>query len=283
MQLKEALKVGTKKLDKSSTPVLDSRLLMGKVLSSTQEKVLLNYNMNLSSELKQEFFKLIARRELMEPIAYIIGKQEFYGLEFYVDKNVLIPRPETELVVDTVLSDYNNRFAGKKVHIVELGVGSGAISIALATQIIAAEITALDICDKALEIASNNSWTYNLSSQIKFIKSNWYSNLGNEKYDYIVSNPPYISKDEKNVMAKETVLYEPELALYANDNGFAAYKTIISSAHKYLKSNGRLVLEMGYAQKDELTTMLHEYQFEIISIKQDLSDLDRVIIAKKCV
>lgn len=283
MQLKEALKVGTKKLDKSSTPVLDSRLLMAKVLSSTQEKVLLNYNMNLSSELKQEFFKLIARRELMEPIAYIIGKQEFYGLEFYVDKNVLIPRPETELVVDTVLSDYNNRFAGKKVHIVELGVGSGAISIALATQIIAAEITALDICDKALEIASNNSWTYNVSSQIKFIKSNWYSNLGNEKYDYIVSNPPYISKDEKNVMAKETVLYEPELALYANDNGFAAYKTIINSAHKYLKSNGRLVLEMGYAQKDELTTMLHEYQFEIISIKQDLSDLDRVIIAKKCV
>lgn len=283
MQLKEALKVGTKKLDKSSTPVLDSRLLMAKVLSSTQEKVLLNYNMNLSSELKQEFFKLIARRELMEPIAYIIGKQEFYGLEFYVDKNVLIPRPETELVVDTVLSDYNNRFAGKKVHIVELGVGSGAISIALATQIIAVEITALDICDKALEIASNNSWTYNVSSQIKFIKSNWYSNLGNEKYDYIVSNPPYISKDEKNVMAKETVLYEPELALYANDNGFAAYKTIISSAHKYLKSNGRLVLEMGYAQKDELTTMLHEYQFEIISIKQDLSDLDRVIFAKKCV
>ncbi len=283
MRINEALKRGSKKLKKSSTPVLDSRLLMAKVLSFTQEKVLLNYNMKLIPKFKQQFFKLIARRELMEPIAYIIGKQEFYGLEFYVDNNVLIPRPETELVVDTVLSDYNTRLTNEKVCMVELGIGSGAISIALASQIIGAEITALDICDKALEIASDNSRTHNVSSQIKFIKSDWYTNLSDKKYNYIVSNPPYISKDEKSNMAKETVLYEPDLALYATDNGFATYKVIINSAYKYLKSNGRLILEIGYSQKKKLTTILHEYQFEIISIKRDLAGLDRVIVAKKCV
>lgn len=280
MQIREALKEASRKLHKSSTPDLDARLLLSTATASTYEQLLLNYDKELPVDLKKKFFNLVARRESMEPVAYIIGKQEFYGLDFIVNKNVLIPRPDTELLVDIVINDCNKRSADKAITILELGVGSGAISITLATQIVTSEITALDISNDALEVAKANAQIHNVQEQVNFIKSDWYASLGAEKYDYIVSNPPYISQGEKGQIAKETYVFEPDLALYASDDGLAAYKSIIASAHRYLKPYGKLILEIGYLQKEALINIFKKYAFTELDIKQDLAGYDRVIIAK---
>jgi release factor glutamine methyltransferase len=282
MEVREALTIAVKSLQNSSTPFLDARVLMAKVLSFSQEKVVLNYQMHLAKQLSEEFFQLVRRRKLMEPIAYIVGIQEFYGLEFYVDYNVLIPRPETELLVDIVICDYNLRFQNKTVSMLELGVGSGAVSITLANQISDIKITALDICNKALKIAFYNASVYGVVSKIQFVRSNWYDQL-NSRYDYIVSNPPYLVKcGDGSVLGddKEPLSYEPNLALYADNNGLAAYEIIIGSAHKYLNYNGRLIMEFDFVKKDILVNILHKCGFELIDIKKDLSGLDRVFIAK---
>jgi len=280
MQIREALKEASRKLHKSSTPDLDARLLLSTATASTYEQLLLNYDKELPVDLKKKFFNLVARRESMEPVAYIIGKQEFYGLDFIVNKNVLIPRPDTELLVDIVINDCNRRSADKAITILELGVGSGAISITLATQIVTSEITALDISNDALEVARTNAQIHNVQKQVNFIKSDWYASLDAEKYDYIVSNPPYISQREKGQIAKETYVFEPDLALYASDDGLAAYKVIIASAHRYLKPHGKLILEIGYLQKEALINIFKKYAFTELDIKQDLAGYDRVIIAK---
>jgi release factor glutamine methyltransferase len=279
MQIREALKFATNKLIHSSTASLDARLLLGFAMNMTYEQLLLNYDKNLSPTLDNKFLKLVDRRENMEPIAYILGKQEFYGLEMLVNESVLIPRPDTELLIDIMLDECNN-LGSEEISILELGTGSGAISIALAHSIITAKITALDISESALEIAQINAKKHNILEQIKFIQSDWYQNLEESKYDYIISNPPYIASNEQMQMAKETRMFEPDLALYAADNGLANYKIIIESASKYLKPQGKLLLEIGYLQRDMLFEILQQNSFNMLKIHTDLAGHDRVIVAK---
>ena len=280
MQIREALKHAAGKLVKSSTPSLDARLLLGTAMAATYEQILLNYDQELDVAQESCFSELVARRQLMEPIAYIIGKQEFYGRDFIVDKNVLIPRPETELLVDIVVNDYNRHLANKSVEILELGSGSGAICISLACEIMAAEITVVDISDAAINISKANAKKHGVLQQINFVKSNWYNNLLVKQYDYIVSNPPYVSRSEKDQMAEETYIFEPDLALYAADNGLSSYKEIIGSAYKYLTPNGKLILEIGYLQKKSIIEILQEHKFLNLNIYQDLAGHDRAIVAK---
>ena len=176
MQIREALKFAIVQLSNSSTPSLDARLLLGFAMNMTYEQLLLNYDQSLSQIAEDEFLKLIDRRQNMEPIAYILGKQEFYGLELIVNDAVLIPRPDTELLIDVMLDQCSSSMS-EEVTILELGTGSGAIAIALAHSIITAEITALAISDAALEIARINAKTHQVVEQIKFIQSDWYQNL----------------------------------------------------------------------------------------------------------
>jgi len=280
MQIREALKKAADQLVKSATPTLDARLLLTMAISATYEQILLNYDKELDTTSEIAFFELITRRQLMEPIAYIIGKQEFYGREFVVDKNVLIPRPETELLVDIIVNDYNRHLANKSVEILELGSGSGAICISLACEIITAEITASDISDAALNVAKINAKKHNVAQQITFVKSDWYDNLPVKQYDYIVSNPPYISRTEKNQIAEETYLFEPDIALYAEEGGLSSYKAIISNAAKYLKPDGKLILEIGYLQKASIIEILQRHKFLNCTAWQDLAGYDRVIITE---
>ncbi|MDP5020397.1 MAG: peptide chain release factor N(5)-glutamine methyltransferase [Rickettsiaceae bacterium] len=280
MQIREALKFAIVQLSNSSTPSLDARLLLGFAMNMTYEQLLLNYDQSLSQIAEDEFLKLIDRRQNMEPIAYILGKQEFYGLELIVNDAVLIPRPDTELLIDVMLDQCSSSMS-EEVTILELGTGSGAIAIALAHSIITAAITALDISDAALEIARINAKTHNVVEQIKFIQSDWYQNLGSEKYDYIISNPPYIAYEEQEHMSEATRRFEPELALYAADNGLVNYKTIIASASKYLKPKGKLLLEIGYLQKEMLFEILQQHDFNTYKVHTDLAGRDRVIVATR--
>lgn len=283
MQVKEALKLASEKLCTSSTPQLDSRLLLCSAMNVTHEQLLLGYNQNLTDTIENKFFQLVSRRQSMEPIAYILGEQEFYGLKFIVNKDVLIPRPETELLIDTLVEDCLKHSDNKEISILELGTGSGAIAIALASVIPTAKITALDISNEALIVAKRNADINKVSGQINFIQSNWYQNLELKKYDYIISNPPYIDRSEKEQMAKETYMFEPELALYAEDNGLANYEIIVSSASKYLKPYGKLLLEIGYLQKKQLFGMLQKNGFTTLKSIPDLSGHDRIIMASYCV
>lgn len=278
MQIKEALKIANEKLSESSTPQLDSRLLLCKALDCTHEKLLLNYNQELSKESEEQFFQLIARRVEIEPVAYILQSQEFYALKFFVNKDVLIPRPDTELLVDALIKECSKK---DEVSILELGTGSGAISVALAANLPLAKITATDISEQALLVAQKNSYANKTSAQILFKKSDWYKNIEAFQYDYIISNPPYIDRSEGAYMATETKRFEPELALYAEDGGLASYKIIIESAHRYLKPKGKIFLEIGYRQKDAISTLLNQHNFTNTIALQDLAGHDRVVIAER--
>ena len=280
MQIKQALTIAAEKCQNSSTPNLDARVILCKVLSLSYEQLLIKYN-DLLSELEVErFFSLLERRVSMEPIAYIVGKQEFYGRDFVVDKSVLIPRPETELLVDSIIEDYNARNLGKDIKILELGTGSGAISVTIASEILMANILAVDISHEALNVAKINAHKHNVSKQMKFIQSDWFSNIPACRYDYIVSNPPYIAYHEKSCVSSSTI-FEPDLALYANDDGLAAYKAIINSTATYLKPGGKIFFEIGYNQCDKVLDILEEYDFTDVVIKRDMSGYNRVLIAKQ--
>ncbi len=277
MKIKEALAKAIILLKNSNTPMLDARLLLGAALDMPLERLLINYDSDIKTENEQKFFNFIKRRQEFEPIAYIIGAKEFYGRDFIVNNDVLIPRPDTELLIDVMA---NLTLGNDSSEILELGCGSGAICVSLALEIITAQITATDISKQALEVAHQNAKKHNVSEQINFIKSDWYNNIGNAKYDYIVSNPPYIDKSEQNQMANETLLHEPELALYADKGGLAAYQTIIESACKYLKISGMLVLEIGYLQKNSIVNLLEENGFYDIQTHKDLAQHDRLITCK---
>ncbi len=274
MQIKQALSLAAEKCQSSSTPNLDARIILCKILSVSHEQLLIKYNYMLSELELKRFFSLIERRVAMEPIAYIVGKQEFYGKDFVVNKSVLIPRPETELLVESVIEDYNIRHSREDVKILELGTGSGAISVSIANEILMADILAVDISQEALNVAKINAHNHHVSEQIKFIQSDWFSNIVESRFHYVVSNPPYIAYHEQSDVA-----FEPELALYADDAGFAAYKAIISSASAYLKDRGKLFFEIGYKQRDKVSEILRHYGFTDIITKKDLAGHDRVIVA----
>ena len=277
MQVKEALGKTVELLkDTSNTSMLDARLLLGSALSLSPEQLLLNYNTELTKEDEYQFFKLVERRQIQEPMAYIVGVKEFYGQEFLVNKDVLIPRPDTELLIDVMIK---STLGKDSVEILELGTGSGAICVSLALEIITAQIVATDISQAALDVARQNAKKHNVLDQISFIQSDWYTDIGNKKYDYIVSNPPYIASNEQDKMAVETSLYEPHLALYAADNGLSEYRTIIESAKKYLNPMGKLIVEIGYRQNEVIMNLMQQNNFQNIKTYQDLAGHDRVITA----
>jgi release factor glutamine methyltransferase len=277
MLVKEALTWGILELEDFTSKQLESRILLANILKTTQEGLLIRYNEPISQEEEKTFYEHIKCRKALEPIAYIVGKKEFYGRDFIVNKHVLIPRPETELIIDRVILEYQKNFADKEVTILDLGTGSGAIAVTLATLIPQAKIVAIDISDEALALAAENAKLHGAITQIQFIKSDWYSNLSDKKFNFIISNPPYISPDNKIYMAQETILYEPEHALFAVENGLINYRKIIFGLNNFLKNENKVFLEIGFNQAEDVINILKKYPFTEIVISKDLSGHDRVI------
>ena len=173
--------------------------------------------------------------------------------------------------------EYQKNFADKEVTILDLGTGSGAIAVTLATLIPQAKIVATDISDEALALAAENAKFNGVITQIQFIKSDWYSNLSNKKFNFIISNPPYISPDNKIYMAQETILYEPEHALFAVENGLINYRKIIFGLNNFLKTQNKVFLEIGFNQAEDVINILKKYPLTEIVISKDLSGHNRVI------
>jgi len=274
MTIKEVLDKGTQFLKeyKIEDSRLISKILLGYILKCNKEDLIIKQNASISKKQEEFFLKCIKQISRGYPIQYITNTREFMGLNIYVDENVLIPRPDTEILVEKVIEICKEN--GKK-DILELCTGSGAIAIALSKYLSNVNITATDISGKALKVAKMNETNLLTDSKINFIQSDMFNEIQG-KYDIIVSNPPYI---KTKVIDEYILKYEPKLALDGGEDGLKFYEIIINEGSKYLKENGIIALEIGYDQKEEVMELVrksNKYK-ESYCIK-DLSNNDRVIV-----
>ena len=279
MTIKQAMIKGVTilKLEKISTPKLKARLLLQYVLKKPRQYLIVYDNQKLTDKEEQEYLKYIELVAQGEPIEHITHQKEFMKLDFYVDENVLIPRQDTEVLVEEVIKIAQNIRAKK---ILDLCTGSGAIAVSLAKYLENTQITALDISRKALDVAIANAKNNHVQEKITFVESNLFQNLGQEKYDIIVSNPPYIRRKEIETLDKE-VRKEPKIALDGGEDGLDFYREIINKGYEYLKYGGYICLEIGYDQKEEVMQIIKENkQYMEPYCKKDLYDNDRVIVTR---
>ena len=279
MQIKEAMRKGMIKLKTNDVkePSLKARLLMQYILNRPREYILVHDDKQLTLRQNVDYFKLIKKLIEGVPLQHITHQQEFMKLMFYVDENVLIPRPDTEILVEEVIKLAKSINAKK---ILDLCTGSGAIAVSLAKYIEGSQITATDISRKALSIAKLNATNNNVEDRITFVSSDLFQNISEEKYDIIVSNPPYIKRKVIKTLDEE-VKREPIIALDGGNDGLDFYKKIIGNAYQYLKYKGYLCLEIGYDQKDEVIDLINKEEKYIDTYsKKDLFDNDRIVITK---
>ncbi|RMA97043.1 peptide chain release factor N(5)-glutamine methyltransferase [Hydrogenothermus marinus] len=276
MNTKEALKKAVDILKKAQieTAVLDAQIILSNILNIPRWKLIIE-DINLSKKQEEEFFEKIKKRAERYPVAYIIEEKEFYGLNFKVNEGVLIPRPETEILVEETLKRIKNK---KNPIGLEIGIGSGAISISLLKNKPDLRMIATDISDKAIQVAIENAKIHNVLNRLKIIKTDKIRGI-NEKFDFIVSNPPYIPlKEYENLMPE--VKKEPKEALIAKDEGLEFYKEIIKKGKDLLKEDGFFAFEVGYNQAEKVENILQSYGFKAEKIK-DLQQIDRVVIGEK--
>ena len=279
MTIKQALIKGVTvlKLEKISTPKLKARLLLQYVLKKPRQYLIVYDNQKLTEKEEQDYLKYIELLKQGEPIEHITHQKEFMKLNFYVDENVLIPRQDTEILVEEVITIAKKTRAKK---ILDLCTGSGAIAVSLAKYLENVQITALDISGKALDIAIANAKNNHVQDKITFVESNLFQNLGQEKYDIIVSNPPYIRRKELEILDRE-VKREPQIALDGGEDGLDFYRKIIDIGYQYLKYGGYICLEIGYDQKEEIMQIIKDKkQYINTYCKKDLYDNDRIIVTK---
>lgn len=275
MTIKEALEQGIKRLKQQEIeePIRKARIVMSYLLKVPKEQLVVIENNVLEQEEKWE--EAIRKLEKQVPIQYIIHHQEFMKLDFYVDENVLIPQPDTEILVEEVLKLAQD----KAPKILDLCTGSGCIAISIAKNLPKSKVTGLDISKEALEVAKENAKKKEVD--VEWIWSDLWELLPEEKWNIIVSNPPYIETEVLKTLSKE-VQKEPVLALDGGQDGLAIYRRIIEKAHEYLEEKGWLCLEIGYQQKEKVMQLLKEKgNYEEAISKKDLAGNDRVVMARK--
>lgn len=277
----EAVKLSTDYLQKKGieSPRLNAELLLAHLLNCKRLDLYLLFDRPLKENEIILYRELLKKRGSFVPLQYIIGNVEFYGLEFSVDSSVLIPRPETELLVDTIIEENKNT----TLKILDIGTGSGIIAIALAKSLEQPELFAIDISEAALANAKKNAIKNDVTDRIKFLQLDVRSDLSllKESFDIIVSNPPYISKDEFPKLQTELRVFEPAIALTDYADGLSFFKIISEKAIRLLKNNGKLYFEIGKDQSDSVKKILQENGFANIQIKKDYQEIDRVISGEK--
>ena len=279
MTIRETIRKGMiiLKNNNITEPNIKARLIMQYVLNKPREYLLVYDKSILMLRQEVNYFKAIKKLCQGIPIQHITHRQEFMKMTFYVDENVLIPRQDTETLVEEVIK-ISKKIGAKKI--LDLCTGSGAIAVSLAKYIEKSQITAVDISKKALNVAKMNAKNNEVENKITFVESDLFNNIKKEKYDIIVSNPPYIKKEVLKSLDKE-VQKEPKIALDGGYDGLDFYRKIINKAEEYLKFNGYLCFEIGYDQKEDVEDLLkNEEKYTNIQCIKDLCDNDRVIIAK---
>ena len=274
----ESIKLSTDYLARKGieSPRTNAELLLADIIGCKRLDLYLLFDRPLSEVELQRYREYIKRRGNFEPLQYIIGKVEFYGLELKVNPSVLIPRPETELLIENII----NRFSGEKeLDILDVGCGSGNISIALAVNIKTASIITTDISQEALQLAKENAEKYNVSNRIKFINHNILNNdLSNfPVFDIIVSNPPYVSRENYSSLQKEIKNFEPRTSVTDEDDGYTFFKSIAEEASTKLTAKGKLYFEIADGQSDEVRKIMEQNHFSNITIIKDYQKIDRIV------
>ena len=263
------------------SPLLDTEYIFSDVLKVSRNTLKYSMSREIKEEDKDKIREmLVLRAKKRKPLQYILGEWEFYGLPFKVSEGVLIPRADTEILVEQCIQLMREV---EEPNILDIGSGTGAISIAIANELKSSSVTGIDINEKAIELANKNK-TLNKIKNINFVKSNLFENLDKDfKYDLIVSNPPYISKNEYETLMPEVKNYEPQNALTDLEDGLYFYREMSKLAGEYLKDTGYLAYEIGYNQAKDVTKILQNNNFDILSVIKDYGGNDRVVIAKKTI
>lgn len=281
-RVKDLLVRGRDLLGRDKLPEIE--ILMGDILSVERAKLILEFERELSKEQVEEFLGKLEKLDEDYPIQYLTGKKDFMDLEFMVNENVLIPRYDTEILVEKVIeeySQYREAGTGEELSILDLCTGSGVIGISLAYYLKGARVTCVDISEGALEVAKANKEKIlgPDDQRVSFVKSDLFENLAEKSFDIIVSNPPYISYQEYELL-DENVKQEPELALTAPEEGSFFYRKILENASKHLKADGEIFFEIGYTQASKIKELAENNGFSLVEIIKDYAKLDRVLRIK---
>jgi release factor glutamine methyltransferase len=260
------------------SPRLNAELLIGHALGKKRMQLYMEFERPLAEPELEKIRPFVRRRAQHEPLQYIVGETEFYGLRLKVDRRGLIPRPETEQLVELVI---NGSKSSASARILDLGTGSGAIALALAQVIPTATLVAVDRSADALALARENGGSLGLESRVSFLQSDWFAAIPTEAFDVVVSNPPYLTETETAQTLPEVRGFEPPGALTSADDGLADLKRIIAGAPAYLRPGGLLALETGIAQHERLLGLMQAAGFERCESRQDLAGRDRFVLAYK--
>ena len=269
--------IGILQKNKIANPQLDSEILLSNSIKRDKKHIILNPKEILNSEQLEKFNSLIERRKKGEPIAYLINKKEFWKDEFFVNKDVLIPRPDSELIIEQVLKIYSK---DDQLQILDIGTGSGCILLSILKERSNFYGTGIDISKKSINVSKFNAKQLNLTNRVKFFHSS-VDNFNNGKYDIVVSNPPYIEQLSLKYLEKDVVNFEPKLALSGGFDGFSKIRKVINKTNNLIKKNGKFILEIGFNQKNKVIKILKEEGFYVNKAIKDYGNNDRCIISTK--
>ena len=265
------------KANKISNPHLDSEILLSESIHKNKKHIILNSKDTLNSKQLENFNSFIERRKNGEPIAYLINKKEFWKNEFYVNNDVLIPRPDTEIIIEQILKIYSKQ---GQLQVLDIGTGSGCILLSILKERSNFYGTGIDISKKSLNVSKFNAKKLNLTNRTRFFHSS-VDNFKIGKYDLVVSNPPYIKLLNLKYLEKDVVNFEPKLALNGGFDGFSKIRKVISNTRNLIKKNGKFILEIGFDQKKKKKKMLKEESFYVNKVIKDYGNNDRCIISTK--
>lgn len=278
----ESINLSTQYLSKKGieSPRTNAELLLANIIGCKRLELYLSFDRPLGETELQMYREQIKRRGRFEPLQYITGKVEFFGLELEVNPAVLIPRPETELLVENILHQFSKE---KELIILDIGCGSGNIAIALAANLPAAKITSTDVSAEALKVAEENSKKHNVSSRIKFVKHNILLNDLNNfpMFDFVVSNPPYVSQESFSTLQREIKEFEPGIAITDDSDGYTFFRIITEKARAKLKEDGKLFFEVAQGQSEDVQQIMAKNNFQNIGVIKDYQNIDRVIFGEK--
>ena len=262
----------------SSIPILEKKILLKYILNTSNEEINISHNKPLDHIELGQYKELIQRRKKSEPIAYIINKKEFWKDSFFVDNSVLIPRPDSEIIIETAIKYFPD--TNQNLKILDLGTGSGCLIISLLREFKNSKGVGVDLDKKALEVAKQNKDNLFNENRLKFCNAD-FSQFNTKNYDLIVCNPPYVSTSLKGKLLKDVQDFEPKIALFAKGKGLKSFKMILNNLIKHENKKQLIIFEIGYDQLKPLNKLLKNTNFQLISVEKDIADIPRCIVVKR--
>ncbi len=280
MKIKDIINYGISMIKDADNPFLQMQMIVAKAIEKDRLYIMLNLEEELNEAKIALIKSMIDKRKNSYPLQYILGEREFWGMDFKVSEGVLIPRQDTEILVEETLDRLKKLKGKNSLNGFEIGIGSGIISISLLKEISNLTMLGIDINDKAIELTNENALIHGVSDRLKLINSNLFEKLPKDiKFDFIVSNPPYIQTKVIDTLQEDIRKYEPRLALDGGEDGLDFYRKIIENSSYYLKNDGFIALEIGYDQGHAVKKIFIDNRYQNITVIKDLAGFDRLVIA----